>query len=59
MILDDYLWSRLWQRWLLLLGVMVIILYSIDFLATPSSLVIVAERFFTHHCVYSWCRSYV
>ena len=33
MILDDYLWSRLWQRWLLLLGVMVIILYSIDFLA--------------------------
>jgi lipopolysaccharide export LptBFGC system permease protein LptF len=33
MILDDYLWFRLWQRWLLLLGVMVIILYSIDFLA--------------------------
>ncbi|MFM7630613.1 MAG: LptF/LptG family permease [Alphaproteobacteria bacterium] len=33
MILDDYLWSRLWQRWFLLLGVLVIILYSIDFLA--------------------------
>ncbi len=33
MILDDYLWSRLWHRWLLLLGVVVIILYAIDFLA--------------------------
>jgi lipopolysaccharide export LptBFGC system permease protein LptF len=33
MILDDYLWFRLWQRWFLLLGVIGIILYSIDFLA--------------------------
>ena len=33
MILDDYLWFRLWQRWCLLLGVVAIVLYSIDFLA--------------------------
>jgi lipopolysaccharide export LptBFGC system permease protein LptF len=33
MILDDYLWSRLWHRWLLLLGVVLVILYAIDFLA--------------------------
>jgi lipopolysaccharide export LptBFGC system permease protein LptF len=33
MILDRYLWSRLWHRWFLLLGVILIILYAIDFLA--------------------------